>query len=61
MILFFFPIPDHTVNGILEIAHVHRFLVLTCRDQGRFVTYVGDIGARESGCLFGEFMYIEVL
>ena len=45
---------DDTVYGIEEILLLHCLRIMARSNQGCFITYIGDIGTRESWCLTGE-------
>ena len=40
---------DQPVDGLVEVQHVNGGLVLSSREQRRFVDQVGEVGAGESG------------
>ena len=39
---------DEAIDGVVEVAHLDRFLVLARGEQGSLVDEVGEVGARES-------------
>ena len=45
---------DDTVYCIEEVLLLHRLRVMARSDQGCLITYIGDIGTRETWCLTGE-------
>ena len=58
---FLFEAADDSVNGIEEILLAHGLTVATGSNQSGFITYVGDVGARESRCLTRQKVHIEVV
>src|SRR5690606_2218812 len=52
---------DYSINRILEILHIDRFLVLTSRDQSRFVTNVRNFCPRKTWSLCRKFLRIHFL
>ena len=58
---FLFEAADDSVNGIEEILLAHGLTVATGSNQSGFITYVGDVGARESWCLTRQKVHIEVV
>ncbi len=35
--------PDHAVNGLLKVDHVHRLLLIARRHQGTLVAHIGNV------------------
>ena len=52
---------DDTVNGIKEVLFLHRLLVVAGGNQRSLVTYVGNVGTRESWRLAGQLLDVEAL
>ena len=51
---FLFQTTDDSVNGIQEILLAYGCLLMTGCNQGRFITYIGDVCATESRCLASQ-------
>ena len=41
-----------TIHGIHEVLFAHSLTPATSSYQRRLVTYIGDVGTRETRCLF---------
>ena len=52
--IFLFKAADNAVNSIEEILFFYLRFIVTCGNQCSLVAQIGDIGARESWCLFGK-------
>ncbi len=52
---------DDTVNGIEEVLLAHLLAVVTGCDERCLVTYVGNVGTRESRGLTGQELYVNAL
>ncbi len=49
---------DDTVHRIQEVLFTHESLVMACSNQRCLITYIGNIGARESRCLTSQQVHI---
>ena len=57
-LVFLFESSNDAVNGIQKILLINDLLILSCSDQCRFVTYIGNICSGETGSLFGQKIHI---
>src|SRR5262249_45112512 len=51
---------DDPVHRILKVFHLDRLFSLTGCDERGLVADIGDIRSGETGCLFGQFMDVQL-
>ncbi len=51
---------DQAIDGVVEFAHLDRFLVPPRREKRRFVDQIREIGAREAGRALRDDLQVDV-